>query len=96
MWMIFYWQLESMMKPVFGRRSNSTSSKFGEPAIPISKFLGGHHKVLIEGGVSILTTQIIYFLLDAAEKFRIEAGVERLAKVRMPYLDEDGLHRKGH
>ena len=35
-----------------------------------------------------LTTQI-YFLLDAAEKFRLEAGVERLAKVRTPYLDEE-------
>ena len=45
--------------------------KFGEPATPISKFLGGHHKVVIEGGVSTLTTQMKDFLLDAAEKFRI-------------------------
>ena len=63
--------------------------KFAEPAAPISRFLGGHHKVLIEGGVSTLTTQVGYFLLDAAEKFRIEAGAERLAKVRTPYFDED-------
>ena len=63
--------------------------KFGEPATPISKFLGGHHKVVIEGGVSTLTTQMKDFLLDAAEKFRIESGAERLASVRTPYLDED-------
>ena len=63
--------------------------KFGEPAAPISKILGGHHKVLIKGSVSILTTQMKDFLLDAAGKFRIEAGAERLAKVRTPYLDED-------
>ena len=63
--------------------------KFGEPAAPISKFLGGHHMVLIEGGVSTLVTQVTDFLLDAEEKFRIEAGAERLAKVRTPYLDED-------
>ena len=63
--------------------------KFGEPAAPTSKFLGGHRKVLIEGGVSTLTTQMKYLLLGAAEKFRIEAGAERLAKVRTPYLDED-------
>ena len=68
--------------------------KFGEPAFPISKFLGGHHKVLIEGGVSTLTTQMKDVLLDAAEKFHMEAGVEQLAKVRMPYLDED-LNAKG-
>ena len=63
--------------------------KFGEPATPISKFLGGHHKVVIEGGVSTLTTQMKDFLLDAAGKFRIESGAERLASVRTPYLDED-------
>ena len=63
--------------------------KSGEPAAPISNFLGGHHKVLIEGGVSTLRTQMKDFLLDAAEKFRIEARAERLAKVRTPYLDED-------
>ena len=62
--------------------------KFGEPATPISKFLGGHHKVLVEGGVSTLTT-MKDFLTDAAEKFHIEAGAERLTKVRTPYLDED-------
>ena len=28
-------------------------------------------------------------MLDAAEKFRIESGAERLASVRTPYLDED-------
>ena len=63
--------------------------KFGEPATPISKFLGGHHKVVIEGGVSTLSTQMKDFLLDAAEKFRVESGAERLASVRTPYLDED-------
>ena len=63
--------------------------KFGEPAPPISKFLGGHHKVLIEGGVPTFTTLVRYFLLDAAGKFRIETGAERLATVRTPYLDED-------
>ena len=62
---------------------------FGEPAAPISKFLGGHHKVLIERGASTLTTQMKDFLLNAAEKFRIESGAERLAKFRTPYLDED-------
>ena len=39
--------------------------------------------------MSTLTTQMKYLLLGAAEKFRIEAGAERLAKVRTPYLDED-------
>ena len=68
--------------------------KFGEPAAPMSKFLSGHRKVLIEGGVSTLTTQMKDFLLDAAEKFRIEAGAERLAKVSTPYLDE-GFAAKG-
>ena len=63
--------------------------KFGEPATPISKFLGGHHKVSIERGVSIFTTQMKIILLDAAERFCLEAGVERLVKVRTPYLDED-------
>ena len=32
--------------------------KFAEPATLISKFLGGHHKMVIEGGVSTLTTQM--------------------------------------
>ena len=63
--------------------------KFDEPATPISKFLSGHHKVLIEGGVSTLTTQMKDFLMHAAEKFHIEAGAERLAKVRTLYLNED-------
>ena len=62
--------------------------KFGEPATPISKFLGGHHQVMIERGVSNLTTQMKGFMLDAAEKFRIESEAERLASVRAPYLDE--------
>ena len=39
--------------------------------------------------MSTLTTQMKGFLTDAAEKFRIEAGAERLTKVRTPYLDED-------
>ena len=63
--------------------------QFGEPPTPISKFLCGHQKVLIEGGVTTLTTQVRDFQLDAAEKFRVEAGADRLAKVRMPYLEED-------
>jgi hypothetical protein len=63
--------------------------QFGEPATPISKFLGGHHHVTIEGGVSTLSTQMKEFLLDAAERFRIELGVDHLAKVRTPYLIED-------
>ena len=60
--------------------------RFGLLATPISTFLGGHHKVLIEGGVSILTKQMRYFLLDSAEKFLMEAGVERLAQVGTPYV----------
>ena len=36
--------------------------------------------------MSTLTTQMKDFLLDAAEKFRIKAGAERLAKVRTRIL----------
>ena len=57
--------------------------------LPPLNFLGGHHKVVLEGGVSTLSTQMKDFLLDAAEKFRVESGAERLASVRTPYLDED-------
>ena len=39
--------------------------------------------------MSTLTAQMKGFLRDAAEKFRIEAGAERLTEVRTPYLDED-------
>ena len=39
--------------------------------------------------MSTLTTHMKDFLLEAAEKFRIESGAERLASFRTPYLDED-------
>ena len=63
--------------------------KFGEPASHIAKFLGGHHCVRMEGGVTHLSTHMTDFLLDAAERFRNEAGIDKLAFVRTPYLDED-------
>ena len=69
--------------------------KLGEPATSISKFLGGHHKVVIEGGVSTLTTQMKNLLLDAAENFRIESGAERLASVRTLYVPWRRLRREG-
>ena len=60
--------------------------KFGEPATPISKFLGGHHKVLIEGGVSTFTTQMKDFLLDAAESSALNLELSGLRRLGCPIL----------
>ena len=76
------------------RKEIGSLVKVGELSTPISKFLGSHHKVMIEEGMSTLRMQMNDFLLDAAEKFCKEPGAERLASVRTPYLDED-LNAKG-
>ena len=62
---------------------------FGDPPSIISKFLGGHHTVSVNNGVTTVAINMREFLLDAAERFREEIGVGHLAKVRTPYLDED-------
>ena len=63
---------------------------FGGDPEAISKFLGGHHKVLIDrGGVTSASCQMAEFISDAVQCYMDEIGVQRLPAVRSPYLDED-------
>eukprot|EP00972_Heterocapsa_arctica_P054113 7975142-Heterocapsa_arctica.AAC.1 len=52
--------------------------EFGDPAAPISKFLGGHHVIRQINGQTTITCEMREFLLDAAAKFKTEIGVQRL------------------
>jgi len=60
----------------------------GDPA-PIAKFLGGHHHVSIDRGITTATCQMKDFIDDAVKTYMAEIGVQRLPAVRSPYLDED-------
>ena len=63
---------------------------FGGDPEAISKFLGGHHKVLIDrSGVTSASCQMAEFISDAVQCYMDEIGVQRLPAVRSPYLDED-------
>ena len=44
---------------------------------------------MIEGCVDSHNANQKYFVLEAAEKFRIESGAEQMASVESKYLDED-------
>ena len=69
--------------------------QFSDPPEPISKFLGGHHSMTAQGGVTTSTCQMKEFLLDAVAKYQEEIGAKSLPPVRTPYLEEDFLP-KGH
>ena len=62
---------------------------FGGDPEPIAKFLGGHHFVSIDRGVTTATCQMKEFIDDAVKSYMTEIGVQRLPAVRSPYLDED-------
>ena len=86
--MTFYWRPENMKRRAVGRKLCVMLNLVSRLRLSQS-FLAVITKFDRGGRVDLRTTQMKDFLMDAVEKFRIEAAAGGPAKVRTSYLDGD-------